>query len=143
MAELKTKRTDASVDAFIQGIADDARRLDCLALLEMMRRVTGAEAELWSSGVVGFGRYRYTYASGREGDWFLVGFASRKANLAVYLMPGPDAHKDLLAKLGTYKTGKGCLYIKRLADVDPGVLEEILTASVADLTKDDRSPADR
>jgi hypothetical protein len=131
MAELKTKPTRASADALIRGIPDDGRRKDCLALAAMMKRVTGAEATVWGSGIVGFGSYHYRYASGREGDWFEVGFAPRKANIAVYVMPSLDPFEEFLANLGAYKTGKGCLYIKRLADVDTDVLERLLAASVA------------
>jgi len=131
MADLKTKPTTTSIDVLIQGIADEGRRQDCVTLAAMMKRITGAEPTVWSSGIVGFGTYHYKYASGREGDWFEIGFAPRKANLAVYVMPGLDRFGDVLARLGTYKTGKGCLYIKRLSDVDHDVLEELLTSAVS------------
>jgi hypothetical protein len=130
MAELKTQPTTTSIDALIQGVADEGRRQDCVALAAMMKRVTGAEPTVWSSGIVGYGAYHYKYASGREGDWFEIGFAPRKANLAVYVMPGLDRFGEALAKLGKYKTGKGCLYIKRLADVDADALEALLLSAV-------------
>jgi len=131
MGELKTQRTATSVDVIINGIADDARREDCLVLLGLMRRATGVEPEVWSSGVVGFGTYHYKSSSGQEGDWFPVGFASRKAAITVYLGLGLEEVAELLAKLGKHKTGKGCIYIKRLADVDLAVLEELVADSYA------------
>jgi len=131
MAELKTKPTEASVDAYLQAVEDDTRRQDSLQLREILERITGARPVMWGASLIGFGDYRYKYASGREGDWFLVGFAPRKANLALYLMPGFDRYEEILSRLGKYKTGKGCLYIKRLADVDLDVLEELVNASVA------------
>jgi len=131
MAELKTHRTDTSVDAIIDGIDDDARRQDCRVLLDLMRKATGEDPEVWSSGVVGFGTYHYKSSSGQEGDWFPVGFASRKAAITVYLGVGLGEVEELLAKLGKHKTGKGCIYIKRLADVDMAVLEELVADSYA------------
>ena len=130
MANLKTKRTKASVNAFLKGAVDDTCRQDCLTLLRIMKHSTGAEPRMWGSGIVGFGSYHYQYASGREGDWFLTGFAPRKQALTLYIMAGFDRYEALLAKLGQYKTGKSCLYIKRLADVDVAVLKELVSASV-------------
>lgn len=130
MGDLKTQATDADVDAFLQGISDDARRQDCLRLLEMMRSVTGEEPRLWGESMVGFGTYHYRYESGREGDWFLTGFSPRKANLTIYVMAGFDRYDELMGRLGRFKTGKSCLYVKRLADVDGGVLRELIAASV-------------
>jgi len=135
VAELKTQRTTASADDVIREIADDARREDCLALLAMMRRVTGVEPVVWSSGVVGFGTFHYKSASGREGDWFPVGFASRKANITVYLGLDLEHVTEPLSRLGKHTLGKGCIYIKRLADVDLGVLEEIVADSYAHILK--------
>jgi hypothetical protein len=131
MAELKTKVTDADVDAFIAGVEDERVRADCRALLGMMREATGADPVMWGSSIVGFGDVHYRYASGREGDWFRVGFAPRKRTLTVYLMDGVDAHADALGRLGPHTTGKGCLYVKRLSDVDMDVLIEIITAASA------------
>jgi len=131
VAEIKTQRTALSVDAYLEGIPDEERRRDCETLLAMMRRVTGAEPEVWSSGVVGFGTFHYKSRSGQEGDWFPVGFASRKPNLTVYLGLGLEAAEPLLPTLGKYKPGKGCIYIRRLSEVDLAVLEEIVVRSLA------------
>jgi hypothetical protein len=131
MAELKTKQTGASVEDFLAGVADEARREDCRALVRLMTRVTGAPPRMWGSGMVGFGRYHYKYASGREGDWFLTGFAPRKQDLTLYIMAGFDRYEDLMARLGRHKTGRSCLYVKRLADIDADVLDALVTASVA------------
>lgn len=135
MAELKTKRTAASVDAFLKRIPDQARRQDCLALLRLMKQVTRAEPKMWGAHMVGFGTYHYVYASGREGDWFLTGFAPRKQDLTLYIMSGFGRHPSLMAKLGKHKTGKSCLYIKRLEDVDLAVLKELVAASVKHVKK--------
>ena len=135
MGEIKTQRTGASVDTMIREIADDARREDCVALLGLMQRATGVDPEVWSSGLIGFGTYHYKSASGQEGDWFPVGFASRKAAITVYLGVSLEGSAGLLAKLGKHKTGKGCIYIKRLADVDLAVLEELVADSYAGIKR--------
>jgi hypothetical protein len=127
---MKIHATDASVDAFHRSIPDDACRQDCLRVLEIMRRVTGDEPKLWGPGMVGFGSYHYRYESGREGDWFVTGFSPRKANLTLYIMAGFDRYAELLERLGKFKTGKSCLYVKKLADVDEAVLTELIAASV-------------
>ena len=118
MAENKTRKTKASVTEFINGIADQSRRKDCRAVLKLMKVATGAPARMWGPSIVGFGDWRYKYDSGREGDWFLAGFSPRKDSLTLYLMPSLHAHAARLKKLGKHKTGKSCLYIKRLSDVD-------------------------
>ena len=133
MAELKTKPTSASVDEFLDAIPDESRRKDCRSLLTMMRRVTGEEPRLWGNGVVGFGTYHYVYESGREGDWFVTGFSPRKNDLTLYVMAGLENFKPLLARLGKHKTGKSCLYVKKLDDVDSAALEELVTASVTQM----------
>lgn len=130
MSDLKTQATDANVDAFLHSIPDDARREDCLRVREIMEDVTEAEPRLWGTNMVGFGTYHYRYASGREGDWFLTGFSPRKANLTLYILAGFERYEVLLARLGKFKTGKSCLYIKRLADIDEGTLRELVAASV-------------
>lgn len=130
MAELKTRPSGASVEAFLQGVADEARREDCRTLLALMRRATGAEPEMWGPSIIGFGTYHYVYASGREGDWFLTGFSPRKRDLTLYIMAGFSAYDDLLARLGPHKTGKSCLYVKRLGDLDLEALEALVVASV-------------
>ncbi len=130
MADLKTQRTTASVDAFVAAIEDEQRRRDCITIAAMMKEITGAEPAMWGDAIVGFGAYHYTYASGRSGDWPLVGFSPRKQNLALYLMPGFAEQSDLLKRLGRHKTGKACLYINRLSDVDVAVLRELIARSV-------------
>jgi hypothetical protein len=130
MAELKTKQTEASVSAFLDAVENEQRRADCRTVLNLMRAVTGEEPKMWGPSMVGFGSYHYKYASGREGDWFVTGFSPRKQDLTLYIMAGFDRYDELMAKLGRYKTGKSCLYLKRLSDVDLGVLRELVTASV-------------
>ncbi|HMR64556.1 MAG TPA: DUF1801 domain-containing protein [Anaerolineae bacterium] len=130
MAELKTKPNDQSVEAFLNGIADNKKRQDSFTILELMQEVTGAEAKLWSDSIVGFGRYHYRYASGREGDWFLTGFSPRKQNLTLYIMAGFDQYEALLAQLGKFKTGKSCLYIKKIEDIDLPTLRQLVQQSV-------------
>jgi len=130
MAELKTKPNDQSVEAFLNGITDDRKRQDCRAILALMKQVTGAEPKLWGDSIVGFGSYHYRYASGREGDWFLTGFSPRKQKVTLYIMAGFDRYDQLLAKLGQFKTGKACLYIKKLEDIDLETLRELIRLSV-------------
>jgi hypothetical protein len=126
MAELKTKETKASVAAFVNGIPDPARRADAKAILRMMKDATNEKAAMWGTSIVGFGRLHYKYASGREGDWFKAGFSPRKDSFTLYLCGGFEPHKDLLKKLGSFKTGVGCLYVKKLADVDRQVLRQLI-----------------
>ncbi|MEW6074310.1 MAG: DUF1801 domain-containing protein [Planctomycetota bacterium] len=135
MAENKTKATTASVREFLDAIPDERRREDCRALAEMMRKATRAEPKMWGPGIVGFGDYHYVHDSGREGDWFLAGFSPRKQNLTLYLMGGLSDQDRLLAKLGKHKTGKGCLYIDALADIDLAALRELIQQSVQRLRK--------
>lgn len=130
MAEAKTKPTMTSVAAFLKGVQPDARREECETLVGLMKKITKAEPRIWGTGLVGFGTYHYKYASGREGDWPLAGFAARKTNLTVYVMDGVEPHAELMAKLGTFTTGKACLYMKKLSDVNLGVLEKIVARSV-------------
>ncbi|HEX2252629.1 MAG TPA: DUF1801 domain-containing protein [Thermoanaerobaculia bacterium] len=131
MSDLATRPTDDSVETYLDQVADPERRADCRAVLELMREVTGEEPKLWGGSMVGFGTYHYRYDSGREGDWFLTGFAPRKQNLTLYVMAGFDRYDELMARLGKHKTGKSCLYVKRLADLDPDVLRELVASSVA------------
>ena len=123
------------VTVFIDGIQSDARREDCQRLLSLMRQVTGEEPQLWSGSMVGFGSYHYRYASGREGDYFKVGFAPRKANLTIYLMSGVVGYDDLLVRLGPHTEGKSCIYVKRLHDIDMDVLTALIERSVAHIDK--------
>jgi hypothetical protein len=131
MVELKTRETAASATKFLNAIDDKAKRADCKALAKLMREITGMRAKMWGASIVGFGSYHYVYKSGREGDWFEVGFAPRKRDLTVYIMSGFRRHDALLATLGPHKTGVSCLYLKRLADIDLEVLSELIAASVA------------
>ena len=131
MSDMKTKPTEASVDAFIDAIDDERKRDDARAVAAMMADITGAPATMWGSSIVGFGTYHYRYASGREGDFMEVGFAPRKRALTLYIMAGFSAYEELLAKLGKHTTGKSCLYVKRLADVDLAVLRELIERSVS------------
>ena len=131
MADLKTKGNDDSVEAFLQAVADPGRREDCRTIAAMMRRATGAEARMWGSSIVGFGSYHYRYASGHEGDMCVLGFSPRKSALSLYLSCDLDAHRPLLARLGKHKTGKGCLYIGKLDDVDQDALAGLFDAAVA------------
>jgi len=135
MAEAKTQPTKASVAAFLAAIPDEQRRKDCKAVAKLMQEVTGAKPVLWGTSIVGFGTYRYRSASGREGDWPVTGFSPRKNDLTLYIMPGFDRYADLLARLGKHRTGKSCLYLKRLADVDLAVLKEIIGTSVGAMAK--------
>jgi hypothetical protein len=130
MAELKTKPTIASVSEFLDAIEDDERRRDCLAVAKIMKKATGAEPKMWGPSIIGFGDHHYKYESGRELDWFLTGFSPRKNDLTLYIMPGFARYEGLMAKLGKHKTGKSCLYIKRLADVDQTVLRTLVEDSV-------------
>ena len=129
----KTQQTDASVEAYFAAIPDPARRADCEALAAMMQKAAGQPAKMWGTAIVGFGSIHYKYESGREGDTCLLGFASRKDAMALYigLGAGLEAHAVALAKLGKHKTGKGCLYIQRMQDVDTNVLMALLKTSAA------------
>jgi hypothetical protein len=129
MADNKTVETGASVEAFLDGIADDRRRTDAYALLDLMRQITGVEAKMWGPSIVGFGKYRYRYDSGREGEMLRVGFSPRKANLALYMTSRDDHLQELLARLGRHKHGASCLYITKLSDVDEEVLRAIIARS--------------
>ena len=128
MAELKTKLTNASVDKFLKGVKDEQTRADCYQIIEMMNKATKAEPKMWGTSIIGFGSIHLKYESGRELDWFPIGFSPRKQNITLYLMGGLE-QKELLGKLGKYSTGKGCLYIKKLADVDVKVLNKLITTS--------------
>jgi hypothetical protein len=130
MAELKTKKTKASVAAFLKKIADPQRRKDCQTVLDLMKHATGEEPKMWGSSIVGFGTYHYRYASGREGDWPIIAFSPRKTDLTLYITPGFEKAEPLMAKLGKYKTGVCCLYIKKLDDIEIPVLKKLIAKSV-------------
>ena len=130
LAQIKTKETEASVEDFINGIADEQKRKDSHALVKLMKKVTQEEAKMWGTAIIGFGNKRYkSPATGREVDWFKVGFSPRKASLSLYLVGGLSAQTDLLKKLGKHKVGGGCLYINKLEEVDLKVLEEMISKS--------------
>ena len=135
MNELKTKPGEASVEAFLHAIEDAQKREDAFAVLELMRNTTGQEPKMWGNAIIGFGSYHYRYVSGREGDWMLVAFSPRKQNLTLYLTGGLEPHAALLAKLGKHTRGKGCIHIKKLADIDLEVLTELICASVEHLLR--------
>lgn len=126
MMELKTRKNARSVQAFLNAIDDPEHRRDSKAIARLMGEVTGARPSMWGDSIVGFGDYHYRYASGREGDWFVAGFAPRKAGLTVYLMCDLSSFGPLLAKLGRHKAGKGCLHIRRLEDVSVDILREMI-----------------
>lgn len=135
MAENKTKATIASVTEFINSIEDRQKRADARKVAAMMRRVTGKRAKMWGSSIVGYGTYHYKYESGREGDFMITGFSPRRQALTVYILAGFRRFDTLMGKLGKYKTGKSCLYIKRLSDVDEKVLEKLIDRSVKYMRK--------
>lgn len=135
MSELKTKVNKASVMKFLKSVENEKRRADALLILDLMQKVTKREAMMWGTSIVGFGSYHYKYASGREGDWLLTGFSPRKNDLTVYIMNGFAAYADLMGKLGKYKTGKSCLYIKKLQDIDLKVLQQLIRRSLSDMRK--------
>ena len=129
MAELKTKVNNASVEKFLNAVKDEQKRWDSFKILDMMKKITKEEPKLWGPSIVGFGKYHYKYASGHEGDMCMAGFSPRKEALTIYILPGFEKNKSLMKKLGKYKTGKSCLYIKKLDDVDLNILEKIISGS--------------
>jgi hypothetical protein len=130
MSELKTKVNEASVAKFLDSIPDDGQRSDSRVLLDLLQKATKAQPKMWGDSIVGFGSYHYVGKSGREGDWFVAGFSPRKQNLTLYMLGGWDQETELLAKLGKHSLGKGCLYIKRLDDVNAPALKRLIAASL-------------
>lgn len=130
MKENKTKQTDINVGDYLDSIEDPKRKNDCIIVAGIMKEITGEEPKMWGDSIVGFGSYHYKYASGREGDWFITGFSSRKQNLSIYLHYGFEEEKKLMEKLGKYKTGKACLYIKKIEDISQEVLKELIEKSI-------------
>jgi hypothetical protein len=129
----KTRATDADVTAFLEAVGHPGRRADALALDRLFRDVTGWNPRMWGPTMVGYGQYHYVYASGREGDMLATGFSPRKSNLSIYIMPGYQDYSAILARLGKHRHGKSCLYVNKLADIDTGVLEELIRAGLEDL----------
>ncbi|MAO65938.1 MAG: hypothetical protein CL666_13165 [Balneola sp.] len=130
MAELKTQKNDSSVEDYLNAIDDDQRKKDCISIHKMMQDATGKPGSMWGDSIVGYGSYHYIYKSGREGDWMLVGFSNRKKSISLYLMSGFSNYDDLLDKLGKHKTGKSCLYINNLADIEEDILKKMIALSV-------------
>jgi len=133
MAELKTKENDQDVDTFIDSLENDNRRKDCLTTRALMEKVTGKKAKMWGNSIVGFGNYHYKYKSGREGDWFVTGFAPRKQNFTIYIMPGFTRYQKLLEKIGKHKISSSCLYVKNLETIDLKILEQLIAESVEEM----------
>ena len=134
-AELKTKPTKADVEKFLNSIKDEKKREDAFKVLKIMKQITKEEPKMWGPSIVGFGSYHYKYESGREGDMCMTGFSPRKQNLTIYIMPGFERYEKLIKNLGKYKTGKSCLYINKLEDVDLKVLKELIAEDVKYMKK--------
>jgi len=130
MSDLKTKPEKTDPRAFIAEVEPESKRKDAETIISMMERLSGEKPVMWGPSMIGFGSYHYKYDSGREGDWFLTGFSPRKSNFSLYIMAGFDKYEKLMSKLGKYKTGKSCLYVKKLDDIDLDVLEELITGSL-------------
>lgn len=135
MAELKTTQNDKSVKSFLNSVIDENKRKDCREIMKLMQEITHKKPKMWGDSIVGFGSYHYKYESGREGDFFITGFSPRKQNLTIYIMPGFSGYDSVMKKLGKHKTGKSCLYIKKLDDIDRNTLKELITDSVNYMTK--------
>lgn len=130
MAELKTRPNDSSVIDFLNGVADEQQRADSFELVELFKKALKEEPKMWGTAIIGFGKQYIKYASGRALDWMVTGFSPRKGNLTLYILGGLTEQDELLNSLGKHKTGKGCLYIKRLTDIDKNVLEKLIVLSV-------------
>ena len=139
MAELKTKKNRKSVTKFLAGVEDPTRRADAKKVMALMKDVTGKKPEMWGDRIVGFGTYHYKYQSGREGEWPITGFSPRKTSLTLYIMSGFSKYQELLGQLGKHKTGKSCLYINRLDDVDLKVLRRLIRESVAHVKRSEKA----
>jgi hypothetical protein len=135
MAELKTKRNEASVDDFLDAIKDEQVREDCRTIADIMQKATKAKPQMWGTSIVGFGSHHYKYASGREGDWMLVAFSPRKQNITLYIYGGFEGYDELMTRLGKHSSGKACIYIKRLSDVHLPTLKKLINASVKHMAK--------
>ena len=135
MAELKTKLNDGDVNAFLNSVKDEKRKADSFKILQLMKDLSDEDAKMWGGSIVGFGSYHYVYSSGRTGDWPLVGFSPRKQALTLYIMTGFKRYEELMEKLGKFKTGKSCLYIKKLEDVNEDVLKELISSSIEYIKK--------
>jgi hypothetical protein len=134
-AEVKTKVNDASVADFLNSVVDEQKRKDSFEILKIMKQITKEEPKMWGSSIVGFGSYHYKGASGREGDWMQIGFSPRKQNITLYIIPGFERYQGLMKKLGKFSTGKSCLYVKRLSDVNVDVLKDLIAESLKVMKK--------
>jgi len=136
MKQNKTRATQKSPIDFIQAIEDPQKRADCEKIHKMMSEITGAEGKMWGESIIGYGDYHYKYASGREGDWFITGFSPRKSTITLYLSYGFEENEDIMSGLGKYKTGKACLYLKKLDDVNEASLKKLIKKTVDKVSKD-------
>lgn len=132
---LKTKTNDSSVEDFIKLLDDDRRKADCFKLIDILSEITGEEAKMWGTSIIGFGNYHYKYPSGHEGEWAILGFSPRKKETSLYIYNQASDAEDLLPKLGKYKMGKACIYIKNLSDIDESILRQIAKKSLEFITK--------
>ena len=135
MTALKTTQNEDSVDEFLKSIEDPEKQKTSLQILDIIKEISGKEPKMWGDSIIGFGKYHYKYATGREGDWMRIAFSPRKQNFSIYIMDGFDNHSDLMEKLGKYKTGKSCLYIKKLQDIDIKILKELMKKSLLNMEK--------
>lgn len=135
MSDLKTQPNDQNIENFLDEIEDEQKRADCFELLDLMTEITGETPKMWGKSIVGFGSYHYKYDSGREGDWFLTGFSPRKQNLTIYIMAGFEKYEDTMSRLGKYKTGSSCLYVKKLSDIDTEQLKVLVKKSESEMKK--------
>lgn len=135
MAERKTEKNNSSVKAFVDGVADERRRKDCRAAMKLMAKVTGKRPKMWGSSIIGYGTYSSTNATGKSAEWPVVAVSPRKSDLTIYIMPGFEPFSALMGKLGRHRTGRSCLYIKRLEDVNLPILEKLIERSVAEMKR--------
>nr|QEE18133.1 hypothetical protein DSAG12_03971 [Candidatus Prometheoarchaeum syntrophicum] len=135
MSDLKTKQTDKSVNEFLSKIEDPIKQKASRQILKIMKEVSKTDPKMWGESIIGFGNYHYKYATGREGDWMRIGFSPRKQYLTLYIMDGFDKYNELMEKLGKYKTGKSCLYIKKMQDIDINILKELMKESLLNMDK--------
>lgn len=135
MAERKTKKNDSSVKAFVDGVADERRRKDCRAAMKLLARATGKRPKMWGSSIIGYGTYSKEDPAGKSAEWPVVAVSPRKSDLTIYIMPGFERFSGLMGKLGKHRTGRSCLYIKRLSDVDLPTLEKLIQESVAEMKR--------
>ena len=142
MADLKTKRNDSDVVKFLESVENTQRKEDSFQILDLMSDIIDEEPNMWGGSIIGFGSYHYKYESGREGDWFITGFSPRKKSLTLYIMAGFDQYDELMSKLGKHKTGKSCLYINKLTDIDMDVLKQLIVASVEHMSKTTQASED-